>query len=359
MAKKELIKEDSITTQAGATLKPDGGNASHEGDPKSKFETLASMIGATHAMRSTELTKWWKEAEGLIGKEARLIPGGSKEKNSSSIDAGASDAQTSHAPKTTDAMPKLKEAIQKDIGSILDGQEGLPEEFKKKAAVLFETAISTLLTLKETEMQEEMEAAMAEQFDAEINELVIELAEATDKFLDHIAEQWFSENEVAIESSLRNELSEEFITGLKTLFMEHFINIPDEKIDVIDSLAEKVDELEAQLSEVIDENLALKLAVEESEKERVVEEACEGLTLTEQENFIQLASAINADDVAEFTEKLQIIRDSNFQKLGKKLGQINEQMEEVDDENNPNVEKTYSSPAMKHYAAALSRQVRK
>ena len=356
---KKLIHEDSIETKAGDTIVAgvDRGNASHEGDPKSRFETLATMIGSAHAMRDDELTKWWTQAVNLIGKEGNLIPGGTKEKNSSSIDMKKSDAPVSSVSKHSysEAMPKLKEAIQQDLTTIFDSQEGLTEDFKTKAAVLFETAVMTLVQMKEEEMKE----AMGQEFDEEVNTLVVELAEATDEFLDHIAEQWFEENEVAIESTLRNELSEEFILGLKNLFIEHFIDIPQEKIDIVDSLAQKVDELEAQLSDVLSENSELQKVVDESIRDKIVAEAVEGLTLADAEKLIELSEAVDADSSEEFADKIQVIRESNFIKSGSKKTTITEQMEEVDEDNKLEETKEYSSPQMAHYASAITRGLRK
>lgn len=361
--KKKLIREDDIDTKAGQTLHPAGGNASHAGDPKSRFEHIASMIGATHAMRDFELEKWWKEAAELIGKEARNIPDGVSTKNSSSIDMNPSDAPTSKVSKTSysEAMPSLKEAMKADLDKIFETQEGLSDEFKTQAAVLFETAVMALVRLKE----EEMRAQLNEEAEEALAGLMEELSEEVEDYLNEIAIKWFAENEVAIESSLRNELAEDFIAGLKNLFMEHFIDIPDDRVDIVNSLAEKVEELEAQLAETMEENFELRSVVEQAAKEDIVEAAIEGLTMVEAEKLVELAEAIDTDDIEEFAEKVALISESNFVKgdTKKKPAQkttpstITEQMEEIDEEGQD--DKKPASPEMAPYLAALNRTTKR
>lgn len=360
MAKtKQLIKEDDIDTVAGQSLHPDTGNASHSDDPKSKFEYLAKMIGSVHAARDEKTwTDWYKSTVDLIGKEARDVPGEWASKNTSSVDAKSSDAGSSTGPKTKEAMPSLKEAMKEDLAKIFDLQEGLSDEFKAKAAVLFETAVVAMCQLREEEMRAQVEEEAAEAFE----QAVVDLAESVEGYLEEIAQKWFEENEVAVESSLRYEMNQDFMNGLKNLFVEHFIDVPEDRVDVVDALAQKVEALENQLAETIEENVELRKVVEQASKEDIVEAACEGLTTVDAERLCTLAEAVDADDVEEFAKKLAIIRESNFsnKKNGKapaKPSMISEQLEEVNEDQEK--EKEYSSPEMKRFADAISRSIRR
>lgn len=353
-SKKKLIVEDDIDSAAGHSLHAHNDNASHAGDPKSRFEHLASIIGAANAMRDEDLTKWWKQTIDMVGKEARQIPDGSQGRNSSSIDAKPSpQAPHSTASKYADSMPKLAEAMQQDLSKIFAEEKNLSDDSKQKMATLFESALFALVNLKE----EEMMAQFQEDFDNEIIEAVADLAEATEAYLDKIADTWFEENEVAVESALRNELAEEFIMGLRQLFAEHFVDIPEEKVEIVDTLAAKIDELEAELAEAIDENAELRELVEQSLRDEVVAEACEGLTKLDAQRLIELSESINAEDEDDLRAKLKTLRESNFMKgKGRTPSMISEDMEHVEDDSSD--DRKPVSPSMARYSAAISRTTR-
>lgn len=337
----EVIDE----SMASDTLKPNSRSAGS--DPKSKIEAITSVIGAMHSMRKDDLTKWFTQAMALIGKEADSLPSGaSADSNASSI-----DAKTGKGPKTRDAMPKI--SVKEDVEEMFAGQD-LSEEFKDKASTLFEAAVNARVTLELSRLDEEYESRLEE----EVNEIAEALEKKLDTYLDYVVENWMKENEVAIESSLRNEIMEEFINGLKGLFVEHYIDVPEEKIDVVEELAAKVDQLETMLDESITENAELKGMVSESTRISVLEEMSEDLTMVQSEKFAALAEGIDFDgDVGSYKKKLSYVKETYFSKKSTPTTNIEEETFEGDTSINESVKS--HDPEINRLANAISRTIKK
>ena len=325
------------STAALDTLQP---NSRPTDDPKSRFQVIANIIGALAQVEQGDLNKFG-ETLAQIGQEAKAIPDGAAAQNASTIAMKPSDA--------------VKESIKADIETLMAGGEGLSEEFKLKATTLFEAALNAQIQLKEVELQEA--------FDVQLNEateeIITTLAEEIDTYVSYTADNWLKENEVAIESSLRNEIYDDFIGGMKDLFEQHYITIPEEKVDVVETLAEKVDELENRLNDAINENADLKKKVDGYSRTEVINQVCEGLTMNEAEKLRELADGIDDEDATSFAKKLQIIKETNFVqgKNGNKV--ITETLEEVNEEKTGETEKTNPDPRMDKYAKAISRTMRK
>ena len=222
-------------------------------------------------------------------------------KNSATI-----DSKLGKGPKTKDAMPKLN--VKEDLEPMFDGED-LSEDFKEKAATLFEAAISARMAAETARLEEEFEAKVQE----ELSVFQEELTTKIDAYLDYVVEQWMTDNQVAIESALRNEIMEEFIDGLKNLFAEHYIDVPEQKVDVLEALAEKVNALEEKLDETITENTELKSVLAESNAKSIFEELASDLALTQQEKFAALVEGIEFDGNFEtYEKKLKIVKESYF-----------------------------------------------
>ena len=222
-------------------------------------------------------------------------------KNSATI-----DSKLGKGPKTKDAMPKLN--VKEDLEPMFDGED-LSEDFKEKAATLFEAAISARMAAETARLEEEFEAKVQE----ELSVFQEELTTKIDAYLDYVVEQWMTDNQVAIESALRNEIMEEFIDGLKNLFAEHYIDVPEQKVDVLEALAEKVNALEEKLDETITENTELKGVLAESNAKSIFEELASDLALTQQEKFAALVEGIEFDGNFEtYEKKLKIVKESYF-----------------------------------------------
>jgi hypothetical protein len=328
---------------ASETLK--AGSRSVGSDPKSKIEAITSVIGAMHSMRKDDLTKWYTQAMALIGKEASSLPAGaSADSNASSI-----DMKTGKGPKTRDAMPKID--VKEDVEEMFDGED-LSEEFKDKASTLFEAAVNARAVIEITRLEEEYETRLEE----EVTSIVEGVENNLNTYLDYVVENWMQENEVAIESALRNEIMEEFIGGLKNLFAEHYIDMPEEKINVVEELAAKVERLEAALDETINENAELKVAILESVRQETVDEIAEGLTLTQSEKFLSLAEGVSFDgDLDVYKKKLSVVKENYFPATKPQSSNIEEETFEGEiGEKTVNVD-----PQVNKYVQAISRTVKK
>jgi hypothetical protein len=350
------IVEDSVAMD---TLKP--ASRSVTDDPKSKVEHITSMIGAMHGMKKDDLTKWFKEAMALIGKETSGLPGSANEKsNMNTLNMKPSGAVGSGGASSNDPMVKLDDknnplarsiSVKEDVEDMLSGQD-LSEEFREKATTIFEAAIAARSIVEIARLEEEFETKLEE----EIKEFTKALETQVDIYLDFVVEKWLTDNEIAIESTLRNEVMKEFIGGLKTLFSEHYINIPEEKVDVIESLSSKVAELEKTLNETIVENVDLKKGALEVERVSVLESFKENLTLNESEKFDALSEGVEFDgDLKTYAKKLSYVKETYF--TNKTKGIISN-IEEETFEGDITEEVISYDPSVNKYAAAISRTVK-
>jgi len=335
----ENLDEESI---AAATLKA---GSRPDDNPKSKIEFMTKALGAMNAMKKEDLTKWYTQAMALIGKEASSLPAGA----SADSNAATVDMKTGKGPKTRDPMPKL--SVKEDVEEMFTGEE-LSEEFKDKASTLFEAAVNARAMVEIARLEEEYETRLEE----EVTSIVEEVENNLNTYLDYVVENWMKENEVAIESSLRNEIMEEFIGGLKNLFAEHYIDMPEEKISVVEELAAKVERLEAALDETINENNELKEAVLESARQEIVGEVSEGLTLSQSEKFLSLAEGVNFDgDLDVYKKKLSVVKESYFPSTKPQSSYIEEETFEGEvSEKIVNVD-----PQVNRYVQAISRTIKK
>ncbi len=186
--------------------------------------------------------------------------------------------------------------------------EDLSEEFKQKAKTIFEAAVKQ----KVEEELETLEEAYAETLEEEVQKIHSELSENVDDYLNYVVENWVAENEVAIEAGLRTELTEEFISGLRQLFAEHYIDIPEEKVSVVEEMAAKVAELEEKLNEEFERNVVLNKKLNESTQNDILADACDGLTSTQAEKLKALAEGIDFTSANEYSQKINILRESYF-----------------------------------------------
>jgi hypothetical protein len=202
---------------------------------------------------------------------------------------------------------KMKEKMKEDMDALLGG-ESLSEEFVSKATTIFEAAV-----IARAEMViEEAENELLEQFEEAVESIKEDLAAKVDDYLNYMVEEWINENQIAIETGLRAEIVEDFITGLKGLFEEHYIDIPEEKVDVVEGLTSKVEELEAALNEQINRAVEMNKELNEAKKIEAIYTACEGLTQTQVEKMKSLAEGVEFTTEEEFTAKLDTLKESYF-----------------------------------------------
>ena len=197
--------------------------------------------------------------------------------------------------------------IEEDVNALLGGEE-LSEEFKEKAKVIFEAALNS----KITEIQEALEIQYAEKLAEEKEGLKEALTERVDAYLEYVCEEWMVENQLAVEAGLKTEMTESFLGGMKNLFEEHYVTIPEEKYDVLESMVEKLDEMETKLNEQIDKNIHLNKRLAESTAYSILDEISEGLAQTQKEKLASLAESVEFESEEEYREKLETLKESYF-----------------------------------------------
>ena len=197
--------------------------------------------------------------------------------------------------------------IEEDVNALLSGEE-LSEEFQEKARTIFETAIKS----KVAEIKEELQAAYEVALVEEVQEIKAELVERVDAYLEYAADEWVAENALAIEHGLKTEMTESFLEGMRGLFEDHYVTIPEERYDVIESMVDKLDEMETKLNEQIEKNVALNRRLAESVTDVVFAEVSEGLALSQKDKLASLAENVEFDSEANYREKLVTLRESYF-----------------------------------------------
>jgi len=218
--------------------------------------------------------------------------------------------------------------LSEDINALFAGDASISEEFKTKAATIFEARVLDRVT----QIEEQVEAKYAGMLEEAVASIKDDLTEKVDDYLNYVVEQWMAENAIAIESGLRAELTEEFIAGLKNLFTEHYIDVPSEKVDLVEELATKVEQLESKLDEEIERGMSYAKALVESRKNEITREICEGLTTTQIEKIKSLAESVEFSTEDEYKTKIETIRENYFPSGAKKATeeQLHEQVEDAD-----------------------------
>lgn len=320
----ETVASDSIVAKGDAkTAYP------------SKVKMMSSMMGMMNGMTSDDMTKFFDAVMAQFGPNKEYGVGDNSASNAASI-----------------SMKPSAATVKEDLNVIFDGEE-ISEEFKGKFNDLFEAAVETRLIAEVARIEEEKEVEIKEQ----IQTFTEELVNKVDSYLDYVVEKWMEENEVAITSTLQSEITEDFIKGLKGLFEEHYISVPEEKIDVVEQLAEKQEKLEKQLDEVLEENYNLKAALLEEKAVSMVEDISSDLALTQKEKFYKIVEGVEFDgDLEVFERKLSTIKETYF---GEKNTSTSTNINEESFEGEEVTDKVSYDPVVNKYAEAISRTIKK
>ena len=202
--------------------------------------------------------------------------------------------------------------IEEDVNALFGGED-LSEEFKEKAKLVFETALNA----KVSEVKEALEAKYSETLEERIAEEKSALSERVDNYLEYVADEWFTENALAVEQGLKTDMTESFLSGMKSLFEEHYVTIPDDKYDVLESMVEKLDDMETKLNEQIEKNVSLNSRLGESVANGILESVSEGLASTQKEKLASLSESVEFDGEESYREKLETLRESYFSSKAK------------------------------------------
>jgi hypothetical protein len=280
------LQEDEVVEEVVAeeALKPE----SAEDNPDNKKNNVGNQTVGGKAKTANAATK------GAAAGEA------------SHIDGMKSDGVTSVAGDNPDNARNVG-SMKEDIDALMNGEE-LSEEFKQKATTIYEAAVMNRVKQEVARIEEEFEGKLAEQ----VETIKEGLVEQVDGYLDYVVEQWIAQNEIALEHGMKSEILEGFVSGLKGLFEEHYIDIPEEKFDVLASMEEQIEQLSAKLDETVASNVEMKKTLSEMKREEIIKTVSEGLTDTEVEKFAGLAEELSYEDEQSFKTKVQTIRENYF-----------------------------------------------
>ena len=257
------------------------------------------------------------------------------------------DVEKNEEETIQEETPKAEYDFTEDVNALVAGEE-LNEEFRSKAKTIFEAAVTSRVNDELQVMQESFEAALTE----EIEKVKTELAEKVDDYLSYAAESWMQENELQIEHGIKTEMAESFFDGIKNLFVEHNFTVPEEKFNLLDGMAEELDDMEKKLNEQIDTNVDLNKRIGEFRKMEIVNECAVGLAETEKEKLVKLAEGVEFETEEDFKSKVETIKESYFTRKAEVAGSATEPTEEA---SAPLVEETTASGPMSKYVEAISR----
>ena len=280
---------------------------------------ISALFDKVNGMKKEEVSKRFSELMSVI--EAEDLGG---ETVDSASPEGDDVKIGKKKKKMKISMPEIN--VKEDIAALVEGEE-LSEEFKSKASTIFEAAVHQkvmeVASVKVEEMEKEYQAELQE----EIVSFRSELTDKVDGYLNYVTEEWMKENELALESSLKSEITEEFMGGLKDLFTEHYIEVPEEKVDIVENLFDKVEDLEGQLNKSVQENIKVNNELNEYRKDKILEEVCNDLADTQSEKMKSLAEGVSyEDDSDNFEEKVKTIKENYFPNQQKQ----DENVEQVD-----------------------------
>ena len=312
--------QNSKSTDDSNKLKTPSAKFAQQGDPQTKGSAGSHTLPGPAAIKSSG---YGRGANEEVEQEEETVVSETEE-------------------QVEDVIQEEEIDLTQDVQALLEGEE-LSDEFKDKATTVFEAVVKSRIA--------EAKEAMSAQFDKnlieEVESIKKELTERIDSYLEYVCNEWFTENSLQLESGIRGELSESFMTGLKNLFEEHYVNIPDEKYNVLEAMVEKLDDMETKLNEQIESNVSLTKRLASSVSDNILDEVCEGLALSQKEKIASLAEGVEFESEVQYREKLSTLRETYF---APKKPEASSQ--EVISEDAPVEE---HSPAMESYIQALTK----
>ena len=305
--------------------------------PKTKAGMIKALYNQLNGMKKSDLSDSFSKIMGSTLKE----------------EEEADEDEEEEKPMESKKLKKedLEIDVKEDIEAIVNGED-LSEDFKTKASTIFEAAVSAKVLSEVNQRIDELETNYKKEITDAKEEHLSTVTEKVDGYLNYVTEEWMKENELAVEKGIRSELVEDFMTGLKNLFTEHYIDIPEEKVDLVDDLFEKVEELEQKLDESINTSVDIKKELAEYKKAETLREVSEDLADTEKEKLGKLADGIDFEDKSQYSEKLEVIKENYFPKQQSET--ITEELENTEVEEQDSSESDVD-PAMKRYVSSLTR----
>jgi hypothetical protein len=310
--------------------------------PKTKNGMLKSVYEKLNSLKKDQLAAQYE----AILKATALVEQEDEEEDD---EEEVEEKRTKAAVKAEDLNIDVKD----DVEALVQGEDGLTEEFKQKASTIFEAAVQAKVLEEVNKKADEIETQMKEDQDKSGEDFKKEMTEKVDGYLTYVVEEWMKENELAIERGIRSELVEDFMSGLKTLFAEHYIDIPEEKVDMVDDLFTKVEDLESSLDEEINRGVELQKELAQFKKEDALKEATKDLADTDSEKISKLAEGIEFENSEQYIEKLNVLKESYFPKTDSVTSEITETDETI--ELTEEKSEVQADDSMSHYTSAIRR----
>ena len=314
--------------------------------PSTKTAMISALFDKVNGLKKEDVSKRFKDLMDVI--EAEDLGGETPDDASPDGDKVAIGKKKK---KMKVAMPEIN--VKEDIDALVEGEE-LSEEFKTKASTIFEAAVHQKVMEIAASKVDEMEQEYQSELQEEIVSFRDELTDKVDGYLNYVVEEWMKENELALESSLRSEITEEFMGGLKDLFKEHYIEVPDEKVDIVENMFDKVEDLEGQLNDKVQDNIKLKSELNEYRKNKILEEVCDDLADTQSEKMKSLVEGVSYEDDSEsFEEKVKTIKENYFPETKKQDDNVEQRdsSSEVEESSEPKM-----NSIMEAYSKAIARK---
>ena len=327
---------DAATNQASIASKPTG---------ISRSDLISRMVAYASKLDKDDLSQVMvsmgvPENDEIFNNNANLATGDNSAKNMATIKSKANG----------DSMQSVKE----DLALLFGDSTDLSEDFRLKVSTLFEAAVSTRVGIETARLEEEYEQKIEESYE----EIKTDMMANVDAYLNYAVAEWIEENKLAVQNNIRTQVTESFLTGLKSLFEEHYVEIPDDKADIVESMAARIEELEAQVNEAVADNIELSKIVNEKEVREVTDNLSEGMTSTQKDKFTKLIEAVNYSDADEFRKKANIIKETYFSTKNEVKVVEDQLLSESIEE--PEVKETSGmDPSMQLYVSSLSKTIKK
>ena len=340
----EEEEEEPEVAEGKASVKKEEGEEEEEGDEEEEVPAESKIPSTKNQM----LKNIYDQVNGMLkadlaGKYEQIMASTSLKQ----VKEVKEESRTQAAVTAEDIGPIN---VQDDVQALVQGEEGLSEEFKQKASTIFEAAVHAKVV---EEVNAQITGPIAKEAETQSAEFQKELTEKVDGYLTYVVEEWMKENELAIERGIRSELVEDFMSGIKTLFTEHYIDIPEEKVDMVDDLFTKVEDLETSLDEEINRGVELQKELAQFKKDDALKQSTKDLADTDSEKIAKLAEGIEFENTEQYIEKLSVLKESYFPKADSVTSEITETDDTIELTEEQSTEKLDES--MQHYTSAIKR----
>jgi hypothetical protein len=331
---------DAATNQATIASKPTG---------ISRSDLISKMVAYASNLDKDTLEKFVGAGAEQIGMNPDDIYN-----NNTSLVVGDNSGKNKAGIKSSNAKGESMQSVKEDLALLFGDSSDLSEDFRLKVSTLFEAAVSTRVGIENARLEEEYEQKLEESYE----EIKTDMLSNVDSYLNYAVAEWIAENKLAVQNNIRTQVTESFLSGLKGLFEEHYVEIPDDKADIVESMAARIEELEDQVNEAVADNIELSKIVNEKEVREISDNLSEGMTSTQKDKFSKLVEAVNYSDADEFRKKANIIKETYFSTKNE-VKVVEDQLLSESIEEPEMKETSGMDPSMQLYVSSLSKSIKK